>query len=449
MANLNNPFIVSLEGDSCDLYLVKNITTDGSSLLYYNVISLRTEEPKYVGATSATPITNTHTIKTYLKDCAVYNFYDTGDNLPSGRTIDSSMRFNTIGLKKMIRFQEKEVYTIAMLKLGGEVIWTKNKGWIKDKKSKIEPEPKQEQQTEVKHTQTQSGMLTIEQQIINVVEGHLSSSDARQSMAQGVENLLNEWGISKSVKTIEVKRVDGERVKVGQVHKEFDSILTCVTARVNIALVGPAGSGKTTTVHKVAEALGLKFYSKSVSAQTGSHEFFGYQDAQGRYVRTLFRDAYENGGVFLLDEFDAGNPNVLAALNQATANGSCAFADGMIDKHEDFVCIMAGNTYGHGATSDYVGRNPIDAATLDRFVFIRFDYDEDLELALAPNKDWCIKVQAIRKRAIEKRVKTVISPRATIMGGQLLNAGMREKKVMDIVIHKGLTRDEINLITKD
>jgi len=184
---------------------------------------------------------------------------------------------------------------------------------------------------------------SIESQILAVVDEHLDTHEKRQHIANSVEKLLNEWGIDKNVRTLEVKVNNKKAVKVGKVHFRYDLVLKCMMARTNVALVGAAGSGKTTTVAKAAEALSLQFYSKSVSAQTGAHEFFGYQDANGNYVRTLFRDAYEKGGVFLLDEFDAGNPNVLAALNQATANEHCAFADGMIAKHKDFICVMERN----------------------------------------------------------------------------------------------------------
>lgn len=306
------------------------------------------------------------------------------------------------------------------------------------------PEPKKEVKSKRKLTLGTGG--TIEEQILAVVDEHLESDEAKQHMAQSVESLLNKWGIDKNVRQLEVKVNDKPIVKVGQVHFKYDLVLRCMMARTNVALVGAAGSGKTTTVAKAAEALELPFYSKSVSAQTGAHEFFGYQDAQGRYVRTLFREAYENGGVFLLDEFDAGNPNVLAALNQATANEHCAFADGMIPKHEDFICVMAGNTFGHGANSEYVGRNKIDAATLDRFAFIDFPYDEDLEYALASNKDWCKKVQAFRRKVEQKRIRTIVSPRATIIGGQLLSNGVTEKDVMELLIYKGLNQEERNLL---
>jgi MoxR-like ATPase len=256
-----------------------------------------------------------------------------------------------------------------------------------------------------------------------------------------------ELGLEPNRTEIVVKKLDGTKKNVGTQHKDFETILQCVSAKVNIALVGPAGSGKTTTVSQVAKALDLPFYSKSVSAQTGVHEFFGYQDANGNYVRTLFREAYENGGVFLLDEFDAGNPNVLASMNQATANGSCAFADGMVKKHDDFVVVMAGNTYGHGATQEYVGRNKIDSATLDRFAFINFDYDENMEFSLATNKDWCKEVQELRKKVADKKIKTIISPRATFEGEKMLMVGMPKEKVMELIIFKGMNEAERKLLS--
>lgn len=282
----------------------------------------------------------------------------------------------------------------------------------------------------------------LEAQLQDMVFNALESDFTTQTL----QNKMIELGIEPNRTEIVVKKAGEEPKNVGVQHREFKKILKIISAGVNTAIVGPAGSGKTTAIRNIATALSLPFYSKSVSAQTGSHEFFGYQDANGNYVRTLFREAYENGGVFLLDEFDAGNPNVLASMNQATSNGECAFADGMIKKHEDFVIVMAGNTWGHGATSDYVGRNPIDKATLDRFAFLYFDYDENFEMQLATNKDWCKEVQAIRKRVFDKKVKTIVSPRATFDGAKLLSAGLSVKEVKQLLIYKGLEKDEVNLI---
>ena len=283
----------------------------------------------------------------------------------------------------------------------------------------------------------------IEAQLQNIVFDTLESEFTTRTLQQK----MIELGIEPNRTEIIVNNVKtGEKKNVGTQHELFNDILMSIGAGVNLALVGPAGSGKTTCVKNVAEALTLPFYSKSVSAQTGTHEFFGYQDANGNYVRTLFREAYEKGGVFLVDEFDAGNPNVLSSMNQAVANDCCAFADGMVDKHEDFIVVMAGNTYGHGATSEYIGRNPIDGATLDRFAFEYFGYDEKMELALSTNKAWTKEVQRIRKNVASKKIKAIVSPRASFMGAKLLKAGMDIEKVKRMTIFKGMTQDEINLI---
>jgi MoxR-like ATPase len=290
---------------------------------------------------------------------------------------------------------------------------------------------------------------TIEQQIEklakNGVKAHIKSKDSQAQINELTLEAVTKLGLTPNPIVYEIKTPKGSK-EVRDVHFKFPLVMSCIVSRVPTALVGPAGSFKTSTVERIAEHLELPFYSKSVSLQTGIHEFFGYQDANGKYVPTLFRKAYEDGGVFLLDEFDAGNPNVLAALNQATANNSCAFADQMVPKHKDFVIVMAGNTFGHGATIEYVGRNKIDAATLDRFTFIHFPYDEDLEHKLATNKTWFKQVKAYRTRAASNKVNTIISPRATFSGAKLLDAGVSQEEVEEITIFKGLSDKERKLI---
>lgn len=244
--------------------------------------------------------------------------------------------------------------------------------------------------------------------------------------------------LAGNTKTIHVKVNDSAAVKIdGLVHERFEDILSHVSVRDHVMLVGPAGSGKTTVCENVAQALSLDFYCKSVCAQTSKSELLGYMDANGNFVTTEFRKAYELGGVFVLDEIDAGNPNVIAVLNSALANNYCAFADQMVRKHEDFVLIACANTYGTGASREYVGRNQLDSATLDRFSVIDFGYDEKLEMDLSPDKKFCAFVQAVRRELTNERV--VISPRASIQGGKLLAAGKAPRYVMQTRLIKGMS----------
>lgn len=233
--------------------------------------------------------------------------------------------------------------------------------------------------------------------------------------------------------------------KVGEIkgayHYIAPTLLRVIGARLPAFLVGEAGSGKTHLVEQCAESLGLKFYCISVCAQTTASTLLGYMDANGKYVRSLFREAYENGGVFLLDEVDNGNPNVLSVLNASISNHVCSFPDKMVAKHPDFVLCASGNTYGHGANRKYVGRLEIDAATLDRFVFIDIGYDEKLEEQICGNPDYAKLIQWLRKRANEMKLRNIISPRASINGVKLLNSGLDLMKVLDYTVFRDMPED--------
>ena len=105
--------------------------------------------------------------------------------------------------------------------------------------------------------------------------------------------------------------------------------------------------------------------------------------------------------MFLCDEMDAGNANVLATLNALLSQPIAAFPDGMIPRHDAFVFIAAGNTTGAGADMKFVGRNQLDGATLDRFVFVFWEIDEDFELFVAgeDQQEWTRYVQKCRRAA--------------------------------------------------
>lgn len=226
------------------------------------------------------------------------------------------------------------------------------------------------------------------------------------------------------------------KVSVKLAHKALPDILTSVLNGGSPFLVGPAGSGKTTLAEQIAKVLKRKFYM--AARVTSEYKLVGFIDAQGRCVRTQFREAYEHGGVFLFDEVDASDPDALTAFNAALANGLGDFPDGMVSKHKDFIAIAAGNTFGRGADRQYVGRNQLDAATLDRFQTFEVDYDEALELALGSDTEWTRYCQKVRKAIEAEKVRHIVSPRASIIGGRYLAAGMARAKVEEVCVWKGL-----------
>lgn len=224
-------------------------------------------------------------------------------------------------------------------------------------------------------------------------------------------------------------------------HKQCARLVKQLSRKFNVLLVGPAGSGKTNACEHAAEALSLKFYAQSVGAQTSKSDFVGFMDVHGRIVSPIFRMAYEFGGLYLLDEIDAGNANVLTLLNAALANGYCAFPDGMVKRHPDFRCVAAANTFGNGANRQYVGRNQLDAATTDRFVKIAWTYDEAIETSLG-RKDWTRYIHSLRQAADETGVRVIFSTRAIINGSIMLNDGDDRDEVEMETLWNGVSVDD-------
>jgi cobaltochelatase CobS len=229
-------------------------------------------------------------------------------------------------------------------------------------------------------------------------------------------------------------------------HVKLERLLLYVAQRQHVFLVGPAGTGKSHAAHQVADLLGLGFYSISVGLQSTQADLFGFMNAHGVYVRTQFRDAYEKGGVFCLDEMDGGSANVLNALNSALANGSVAFPDGRIQRHPDFVVVATGNTWGAGKTMEYVGRAVLDGAFLSRFARMFWPVDEKLEMKLGAIPAWTKYVQAVRKLFDARGIKAIVAPRISIAGGQMIAAGQTVADTIDDYIRAGLTQDASKLL---
>lgn len=337
---------------------------------------------------------------------------------------------------------------------------------------------------EVQHDHKSTMNSDLAQAIAAAVAPHVKAGIDRETVEQIVDERIVD---SLLPRRIEVVIPGCGTVKdVGVQHAYFEALRRCVTARLTVWLVGPAGSGKTSVAAALADSLGLPHYAMSVCATTSKADLLGYKNVMdGNYVQTDLRQAYEHGGVFLIDEVDAGNPNVMVIMNALLANGHCGFPDRLVEKHPHFIPIAGANTIGMGADKQFVGRNKLDEATRDRFVMVEFPYDPVIEAVMAgvcptcfseaerpvpyefiqvedkASEDndrrlkadaerrcafYCRKIVKIRNAMAELKVRHIVSPRATMAGCTLIRLGFTLPDVMNMAVWKGLDSETVNKI---
>lgn len=230
-------------------------------------------------------------------------------------------------------------------------------------------------------------------------------------------------------------------VKDQILHPKFDTVLKKIAMGDAVYMYGPAGSGKNILAQQVAKALGLDFYYCSTITQ--EYKLEGFIDAGGVYHETEFYRAFKNGGLFMLDEMDASCPEALIILNNALEQGYFTFPCGVVKAHENFRCIAAGNTCGHGATIEFNGRMKIDEATLNRFSIEYMGYDERIELACAGDDSELVEfIHELRKASQKSGMYLVLGYR-NIKRVAKYSAVFGIESAIESDILRGMERDDI------
>jgi cobaltochelatase CobS len=321
------------------------------------------------------------------------------------------------------------------------------------------------------------GMLTPEQEAIRKQfwAAHRQEIDplldlkAELELQEKIDKALEENPVIKEVeKEVQTGTSASSKSTVGipaadkkRHHYLLPLLKKAMAAKCHTWLVGPAGSGKSTLAASAAAELKMPYAALSVCSQTTKTDFLGYLDAHGVYRSTSFRDIYENGGIFCLDEVDNGNANVLAVLNSSLSGDETLFPDKVVKKHKNFVVVSCANTFGLGSSISYVGRTQIDAATLDRFFFVEMPYDDGLEAHVAgfpgvaspkwndgagkvPTvESWLATVQKVRDAVAELGAKAIISPRATYNGIALIKQGVPQQFLEKGLLYKSLSAETV------
>lgn len=289
-------------------------------------------------------------------------------------------------------------------------------------------------------------MMSYENYLIKVSE---VDENAQLISAAVFNKSTSKVDMLNNVALKELWKIVGYIPQSGEIrHQKFGEILLALQKDEPVYLYGAAGSGKNVVAQQLANELGLQFYFSNCI--TLKHEIEGYGNAVGELVGTPFFDAFTKGGLFMFDEFDASAPEAVIVLNAALANGYYNFpVIGNVEKHKDFRVIAAGNTTGRGANEVYNGRSKIDAATLDRFTAIRFEYDPNVERKLAKGNDEIIDfIHALRKACKRTHVYLTLGYRAIIRMVKYTEC-YTPKTNVDVSILKGMDIDEMEILNNE
>lgn len=218
-------------------------------------------------------------------------------------------------------------------------------------------------------------------------------------------------------------------------HSKLPKLLSFLQLFGQAMIVGPTGSGKSTLAKQAADAMNLNYASFSCNQEASKSELTGFANING-YVESNFLKFYENGGVFLVDEYDAMSPAIAVVLNAAFDRSGQIAVPNRTDKpvafkHPEFYCILAGNTWGSGSL-EYQGREMQDMAFLDRFKLCRLeiDYDTNVENNIAQHHyNWFLKIRNWMKNHVETEK---FSTRSIYDASMLLNNGFSKREVLEM-----------------
>lgn len=251
-----------------------------------------------------------------------------------------------------------------------------------------------------------------------------------EEVAHKYKKYVNE--LKKSAAQLEITH-SAETIKMSW----HDRMATDIKLGRTVAVRGPAGNGKSTGVKSVLEAMGYNVYHLDCTDSTTAEQLVGgatiESDGKGNvsieFKDGLFTKAFSDPkGAIQLDEFDALDPRVTMVLQSALVRtmgedgkrylSSPDHPKGGVTSKGTCPVVVTMNTFGNGANREYVGRNSIDIASLDRFdSIIDTDYESEEKILQLMGLDDEVSKELVsfafklRKEIEKKALRIIMSTR--------------------------------------
>lgn len=227
--------------------------------------------------------------------------------------------------------------------------------------------------------------------ILEAVSGNRPAKNGAKLLKQGIptEALLHALALDwpdEARQRYGIRDYDVTKFRNGPVpehrHPAYAYVHKAMEARIPVALIGPSGTGKSTLCQQIAEDMGLDYGMVPMTAGATPSWIVGAYTLDGYRTRSAV-ECFVNGGVFVFEEMDSADPNMLLVANNLIENDVFInpVTNEKLIRHENYIPVACMNTRGLGATAVNSGRSRLDDATRNRFAMGRIELflDEDLE----------------------------------------------------------------------
>lgn len=222
----------------------------------------------------------------------------------------------------------------------------------------------------------------------------------------------------------------------------FWDLVALMEMGLDVALVGPAGCGKTYMMTQAAEHLGREY--TITTAPQMPYDLTGFVDGHGHRVDSAFTEAYQGGKIAGVDEGDRSSEDALISIHAPIANRTMYLpGKGQTSAADGFQVVMTMNTYGLGMDDDYNTAHQLDTATRDRLVFLPVDFDPRIDAEMCGgDADLFRFAQAWRKAVEEEEATHAVLSYRTVSRLHSIAAHPRFGRIraLEIALVKGLPK---------
>ena len=223
----------------------------------------------------------------------------------------------------------------------------------------------------------------------------------------------------------------------------------------NVYLYGPAGTGKSYMVKRIADAIGAGYWETGIVSM--KEELLGFNGANGDYVETECVRVLKHGRegkdltIMLFDEFD-GMPNgVTLAWNNIFASRRFTTSEGTFDVHPTVRFVATGNTTMDGSDEHY-DRETVDKSVKTRWLFKSVNYDKKIEKKLA-DADIVEFLQGLRRAKDNCGLDLMVTYReftALQWSKDIISEGIMDAEgALESCVFKGLSEDDKDTLRND